>query len=242
MGKKEKKMRSFAGRLTWRIVLMMLIIMGLVAWLIYGATSEFVLGADGMRQEVFRDGYVSEMRRYISDIYTSTYNHVPEIEENLANPDRLPALVERVVRLNPQVRSCGISFIADYYPQKGHWYCPYAVRTDSSHVETKIIGGPSHDYLSAGWFKEGIEAAKTLWSKPFFDGTDSVAPLVSCLFPIHDRTGRTVAVLGSDMSLEWLAKKMRWTDWETFSQEWVSPSREVVGSIRTMTLTSMARN
>ena len=228
MGKKEKKMRSFAGRLTWRIVLMMLIIMGLVAWLIYGATSEFVLGADGMRQEVFRDGYVSEMRRNISDIYTSTYNHVPEIEENLANPDRLPALVERVVRLNPQVRSCGISFIADYYPQKGHWYCPYAVRTDSSHVETKIIGGPSHDYLSAGWFKEGMEAAKTFWSKPFFDGTDSVAPLVSCLFPIHDRTGRTVAVLGSDMSLEWLAKKMRWTDWETFSQEWVSPSREVV--------------
>ncbi len=228
MGKKEKKMRSFAGRLTWRIVLMMLIIMGLVAWLIYGATSEFVLGADGMRQEVFRDGYVSEMRRNISDIYTSTYNHVPEIEENLANPDRLPALVERVVRLNPQVHSCGISFIADYYPQKGHWYCPYAVRTDSSHVETKIIGGPSHDYLSAGWFKEGMEAAKTLWSKPFFDGTDSVAPLVSCLFPIHDRTGRTVAVLGSDMSLEWLAKKMRWTDWETFSQEWVSPSREVV--------------
>ena len=228
MGKKEKEMRLFASRLTWRIVLMMLIIMGLVAWLIYGATSEFVLGADGMRQEVFRDGYVSEMRRNISDIYTSTYNHVPEIEENLANPDRLSALVERVVRLNPQVRSCGISFIADYYPKKGHWYCPYAVRTDSSHVETKIIGGPSHDYLSAGWFKEGMEAAKTLWSKPFFDGTDSVAPLVSCLFPIHDRTGRTVAVLGSDMSLEWLAKKMRWTDWETFSQEWVSPSREVV--------------
>ena len=231
MGKKEKKMRSFAGRLTRRIVLLMLIIMGLVAWLLYDAITQFAIGSEGMRQEVFLDASVNEVRRVTSNVFTGASNHVPEIEECLAQPDRLPLLMERVVKLNAHIRSCGLFFREAYYPQKGRWYCPYAVRTDSIHVETKDLGGPSHDYLSAEWFDKAMKATESHWSRPFFEDNDSV-PLVACLFPIHDPSGQTVAVLSADLSLEWLRKRMQQLDWDIFTQEWVSPSQETVEKFR----------
>ena len=231
MGKKEKKMRSFAGRLTRRIVLLMLIIMGLVAWLLYDAITQFAIGSEGMRQEVFLDASVNEVRRVTSNVFTGASNHVPEIEECLAQPDRLPLLMERVVRLNAHIRSCGLFFREAYYPQKGRWYCPYAVRTDSIHVETKDLGGPSHDYLSAEWFDKAMKATESHWSRPFFEDNDSV-PLVACLFPIHDPSGQTVAVLSADLSLEWLHKRMQQLDWDIFTQEWMSPSQETVEKFR----------
>ena len=231
MGKKEKKMRSFAGRLTRRIVLLMLIIMGLVAWQLYDAITQFAIGSEGMRQEVFLDASVNEVRRVTSNVFTGASNHVPEIEECLAQPDRLPLLMERVVRLNAHIRSCGLFFREAYYPQKGRWYCPYAERTDSIHVETKDLGGPSHDYLSAEWFDKAMKATESHWSRPFFEDNDSV-PLVACLFPIHDPSGQTVAVLSADLSLEWLHKRMQQLDWDIFTQEWMSPSQETVEKFR----------
>ncbi len=231
MGKKEKKMRSFAGRLTRRIVLLMLIIMGLVAWQLYDAITQFAIGSEGMRQEVFLDASVNEVRRVTSNVFTGASNHVPEIEECLAQPDRLPLLMERVVKLNAHIRSCGLFFREAYYPQKGRWYCPYAVRTDSIHVETKDLGGPSHDYLSAEWFDKAMKATESHWSRPFFEDNDSV-PLVACLFPIHDPSGQTVAVLSADLSLEWLHKRMQQLDWDIFTQEWMSPSQETVEKFR----------
>ncbi len=225
--KKEEKMRSFAGRLTKRIVLLMLITMGLVAWIIYDAIKAYCVESEGMRQEVFLEASVQEVRRVTSNVFTGASNHIPEIEESLRHPDRLYALMERIVSMNTHIRSCGLSFMADYYPQKGRWFCPYAVRTDSIHIETKTVGGPTNDYLNAEWFTEAMEATEGYWSKPFFEGNDSITPLVACLFPIHDRTGRTVAVLGADLSLEWLRIRMRDHDWDVFSQEWMSPSVEM---------------
>lgn len=224
--KKEKKMRSFAGRLTRRIVLLMLVIMGLVAWIIYDATTEFSVGSEGMRQEVFLDASVNEVHRVTSNVFTGATNHVPEIEESLGQPDKLLRIMERVVRLNSYVRSCGVFFRDGYYPQKGRWYAPYAVRTDSTHIETSVLKAPEHDYLSAEWFGEAMKVTEGLWMSPFFQSADSV-PLVACTIPIHDPSGQTVAVLSADMSLEWLSKRMEELDWGIFSQEWVSPAEDV---------------
>ena len=76
-------------------------------------------------------------------------------------------IMERVVELNPHIRSCGVSFVADYYPQKGHWFCPYAVKGEDGKVERRTIGDAQHDYLHAEWFVEALKADSSYWSKPF---------------------------------------------------------------------------
>ena len=118
---KEPKKRSFAKRLTRWIALTQLIVMGLAGYGIY----VFVKSFSEMEETDLYKSYLStsnaNVSRILSTVYVGTLSHVSEIENNLDRPDKLPAIMKDVVANNPYIRSCGISFIDNYYPQKGHW-------------------------------------------------------------------------------------------------------------------------
>ena len=147
----KKKFRSFAKRLARRIGIAQLIIMALVSWLIYDSAKDIVVMEE---TDVYRS-YLSNANERVSgmlsEVSSGTVNHVYEIEENLAQPDKMTALMNRIVAQNPLIRSCGVSFIDNYYPQKGHWFCPYAYRDEDGQIKEKVVGDASHDYLTAEW-------------------------------------------------------------------------------------------
>ena len=186
-------------------MIVLLVVMGPASFILYEMTSSVVEEEEMDLYESKLNVSVQKVRRVLSDVYVATRNQVPMIEESLDNPDRMYTLVERLIRFNPRIRSCGITFVADYYPQKGRWYCPYAVRRDSNKVEVKNVGSADFDYLTAEWFTEALKAKEGYWSKPYYEGNDTVTPLVSYMAPIRDKQGRTVAVLGADVSLDWFS-------------------------------------
>ena len=205
---KKPKMRSFAKRLTRWIAVMQFIVMGFATYWIYS----FIKGFGEMEETDLYRSYLTNsnanISRILSNVYLGTLNHVKEIEDNLGQPDRMPSIMKDIVSRSPYIRSCGISFIDGYYPQKGRWYCPYAIKNDSTQVvENRFIGDKDHDYLKAEWFTEALELDSIYWSKPFYDSMDSITPLVSCMIPIHDKHGKTVAIVGSDLSLNWFSAK-----------------------------------
>ena len=202
--KKKKKFRPFSRRLTRRLVLTLFVVLSLLCtWIVMIGWAMVVIQTEM--------NYVNQLhlcrekiRQVMSDIHVATVNLVPEIEANLDHPDAMSRITERMVRLNPNIRSCGISFVEGYYPQKGRAYCPYTLRNDSSEVEVRNPVTKNNNYLEAEWFKQAIAADSGYWSKPFADGFDNKTPLVAYMVPIHDRERRTVAILGVDLSLEWL--------------------------------------
>ena len=198
--------RSFAKRLTWRIMLMLLIVMGIISAIIVFIGWSLAVGGIELicnRQIEYK---AKSVEQKLTEVFVATANTVPDIESNLHRPDQMQDIMKRMVELNPHIRSCGISFRENYYPQKGRWFCPYAQRCDSdSIVVMQTIGGTEQDYLREEWFQEGMKAKKGHWSKPFFDGKDKKTPLVAYLTPIRDERDSTVAVLGVDMSLDILA-------------------------------------
>ena len=154
------------------------------------------------------------VRRVISDVYVAVSNNVYYIEQNLDNPDSHKETMARIVKSGTRVRSCGISFIKDYYPQKGSHYCPFAWRNAANPdiVYTQDMGDADLDYLTADWFLEIINIDSAKWSEPFYDGYDEKTTLSAYEVPIHDKSGRVVAVLGADVSLDWLTKKLEEAD------------------------------
>ena len=202
--KKKKKFRPFSRRLTRRLVLTLFVVLSLLCtWIVMIGWAMVVIQTEM--------NYVNQLhlcrekiRQVMSDIHVATVNLVPEIEANLDRPDAISRITERMVRLNPNIRSCGISFVEGYYPQKGRAYCPYTLRNDSSEVEVRNPVTKNNNYLETEWFKQAIAADSGYWSKPFADGFDKKTPLVAYMVPIHDRERRTVAILGVDLSLEWL--------------------------------------
>ena len=190
---KKRKLRPFYRRLTRWIGLSQFIVMALASFLIYRIAEEVIKEEEFDLYEKSLKVTKKDVRRVLSDVYVGTTNHVPEIEENLNHPDKLYDIMQRVVELNPHIRSCGLCFIADYYPQKGHWFCPYAVRGEDGNVVRKSVGGPNNDYLNAEWFTQALNAKEGYWSKPFFEFKDTVKPLVAYLVPIRNKQGKTVA-------------------------------------------------
>lgn len=207
---KKQKIRSFAKRLARWIGIAQFIVMALVSWLIYDTTKDAIVIEE---TDVYRS-YLRQANEQVSgmlsEVSCGAVNHVYEIEDHLDQPDKMTLIMNRIVAQNPLIRSCGVSFIDGYYPKKGQWFCPYAYRDDDGQIKERIVGDASHDYLKAEWFTEALEADSSYWSKPFFEGGDTLRPQVSYMVPIHDKQGRTVAILGADMSLNWFnGKKMQ---------------------------------
>ncbi len=218
--------KSFAKRLTWRIMLRMIIIMIIPVYLLFLLTYGIVrVGAFSICERVLK-GEKEEVRRITSDLYMAATNTAPFIVENLDNADKMYDIINRMLKLNPYMRSCGIYFVEGYYPQKGRLFAPYASRRDSVIMESQDACDQGNDYVKDKWFKDAIASKEGYWAKPFLDNDSAKSPLVSYLLPIHDQQNRTVAVLGVDLLLSWLNEKIQpvrtfqWKDSEKWNPEY----------------------
>lgn len=217
----NQKRQSLAGRLTRRILIWATCIaLGLSLLLLHfeaKATREFYAEIYHHKMLITNE----YTRRVISDVYVAVTNNIYYLEHALDNPDAHKEMMARIVQSGTRVRSCGISFIEDYYyPQKGHRFCPFAWRNIANPdvIYAEDMGDTALDYLNADWFRNIIDSDSAQWSDPFYDGYDQTTTLSAYMVPIHDQTGRTVAVLGADISLDWLTNKLSELD-STISQK-----------------------
>lgn len=217
---KKRKFRSFSRRLTRRLVLTLLIVMGIASLLVFYLGSVVFIDNEQRRHEAMLEAVAENVERVVSDVYVGAQNIVPQMEDNLARPDRMYELLQRMLEQNKRIRSCGISFVENYYPQKGRGFVPYAIRKDSTHIETANQAENNPNYWQEEWFVQGLQAKDGRWSEPFFESNDTTkSALVAYTYPIRNRRGQTVAVLGVDLSLGWLQEEMEKKDLSIFSRE-----------------------
>ena len=218
---KQRKFHHFSRRLTKRLVLTLLIVMGLASFWVFAVGDTVLVDFKQKLNEDMLEISAEQVSRMASDVSAGALNLIPQVEESLDNPARLEMLLERILKQNPGMRSCGISFVENYYPQKGRSYVPYVYRRDSTHIEVVNHAMQKHNYQKDEWFVQGLQAEEGFWSEPFFEANDTTkAPLVAYLHPIRNKQGRAVAVLGADLSIDSLYMKMDAMDEEVFLSGW----------------------
>ena len=218
---KQRKFHHFSRRLTKRLVLTLLIVMGLASFWVFAVGHTLLVDFKQKLNEDMLEISAEQVSRMASDVSAGALNLIPQVEESLDNPARLEMLLERILKQNPGMRSCGISFVENYYPQKGRSYVPYVYRRDSTHIEVINHAMQKHNYQKDEWFVQGLQAEEGFWSEPFFEANDTTkAPLVAYLHPIRNKQGRAVAVLGADLSIDSLYMKMDAMDEEVFLSGW----------------------
>ena len=124
--KDKKYNRSFARKLTRWVMLVLLIMMGTLAYFIYDLTKSIVVEVSGGNFHGSMRSMGQSIGDAMSDVSVAVKNNLFDVERNIKQPAQLQAIMERIVTQNPRVRSCGISFVENYFPQKGRAYCPYA--------------------------------------------------------------------------------------------------------------------
>lgn len=146
-----------------------------------------------------------EIQKVMVAVETAIANTVWAAERVLEQPDSLYPVLHRMVEQNPTIVGAGLMFQPDYYPEKGHWFEPYVAQRADGSIEEAQIGSASHNYLEAEFYRNGINAGKGCWSEPYYD--DAGAKMILCTYtvPVRDGKGSIVALLGADVSLEWLS-------------------------------------
>ena len=187
--------------------------MAVIASVVYFIVGEY------MEEEAMQRFQIVVMRahrviqRRLSDVYVANINSLHEIERDINDPDKLSGHLERIVRLNPGVVSCGLLFVPDYYPEKGRCFVPFATRDTADVVSVMRIDSVYHDYFDDDWFVERMESDSADWVAPYFEDTlltTHISPrlLTTYAVPVHNREGRPVALICTDLSLEDLRNDM----------------------------------
>ena len=147
-----------------------------------------------------------EIENVTTAIEVAVNNMVWAVEAELANPENIPNITRMLLENNEQIVGAGVTFVADYYPKYGHWCELYVARRSNGDIEAEQIGGPDHDYLQSSWFSGAIAANEGYWSDPYYDEKGARMTLCSYFAPVHDQNGQVVALLGADVSLDWLSE------------------------------------
>jgi sigma-B regulation protein RsbU (phosphoserine phosphatase) len=188
-------------------MMVVLAMMSAIAGVVYFAVGEYMDDEAEQRFQIVVTRAYREVQRRLSEVYVANVNNVHEIERDVDDPDKLYDHLARIVRQNPYIVSCGLLFIPDYYPEKGRFFVPFATRDTADVVSVMRIDSVYHDYVEEDWYVERMESDSADWVDPYFENpllTPHIAPrlLVTHAIPVHNREGRPVAVLCSDLSLE----------------------------------------
>ncbi|MBQ2209844.1 MAG: hypothetical protein II404_07770, partial [Prevotella sp.] len=119
-------MKSISKRLTLRIMMVVLTMMAVIAGVVYFTVSEYMDDEAEKRFQIVVTRAYREVQRRLSEVFVANINNVHEIERDIDDPDRLYDHLERIVRQNPYIVSCGLLFVPDYYPEKGRYFVPFA--------------------------------------------------------------------------------------------------------------------
>jgi len=205
----KQKFHSFAGRLTRRVIIVMLVVMTFVSGLIFLFAAGSILS---MMTDHYQDilSLTSERTEgMLRLVEVSSTNNVDEISRHLANPDQVQKSLESELRLNPHIVGCAVAFVQNYYRQKGLWYEPYARWTADGTIEMLQIGGADHDYFMREWYLKGITSEIGYWSEPYYDEAGARTMLCTYVLPVKDKDGEIVGVFGADVSLSWLTEQVK---------------------------------
>ena len=207
----KEKFRSVSNRLTWRIILSMLLTMTIVSGLVFlFAAGTMLVQNSGHFKDVLE--IIDErMAVMLNSVEISAFNNVDEIGQHLSSPEQVCATLQDEMRLNPHVVGSAVGFVPDYFPEKGRWFEPYARRQDGV-ITLSQIGSADHDYFGMEWYRKGLTAEEGVWSDPYIDEVGAQALLSSFLLPLRDRQGSTVGVFVADLSLEWLSDQLEELD------------------------------
>ena len=148
------------------------------------------------------------IRNQLGKVEVTLDNMAWVVKEDLAKSDSMYVITRSMVENNPAILGGTISFIPNYYPERGYWFEPYAVRKSDGTIETIQLGSVDHDYTKSEFFTVPIAKGNGHWSEPYLDADGAKTMVTTYGSPVRDYNGKIVAVVDADISLDWLEQLM----------------------------------
>ena len=206
--------KTLAHRLSYIIMAVLLVMWGTIMTIVFVITRESSAHEVEARYEGIMLHANEKIRGVLSDVYVAAINNISVIENDLNSPDKLQKHLETMVKLNNYMSSCRLLFEPNYFPEQGHYFEIYAWRDSTGTIRSKQMNEKHPDFLTHTWIDTVFENQEGDWTPPYFDRAASQQLTTTYMTHIQDQNGRRVAMLGADVSLEWLRQRHKRIDRE----------------------------
>lgn len=226
-------MKSFSKRLTQRIV----IALSLVLITIIVGTTYMALRFTGPLTKAYFEHLADieneSVEKRLHDVQVAVHNSIDEVVEDMAHPDSVFAALTHKLQLNPQgILGFGVGFVPDYFPEKGHWFEPYAMWLDGR-IFTIQNGSADHDYFTHEWYVEGMKHDEGYWSNGYsFEMGDERVLICTYAKPFYDAKGHMAGVYAGDLSLDMLHDYLLSKDLKANTEGLIKVPRKLEGNPR----------
>lgn len=198
---------SFPTRLGRYIItaasILFLLTMGILAWFAVSAgKKQAVENSDNVLQTA-----ISDINGLLSSVESAAASTVWVIKEHMDDPDYMYTITSNLVKDNEIIIGSAVAFEANYFPEKGEYFAPYSCQAgEDGEIDSFQLGSNENDYFSSDWYILPMLLGQTGWSEPYFDAGGAEQMMTTYSIPVQDETGRTVAILTADVSLEGLTQ------------------------------------
>ena len=177
----------------------------------------FVESRKAVRQEAMDhatavlDNTVLRVNRLLDRVIIATDNFEWLPVRHLETPDSILTYTERIIKCNPDLNGCSISFEPNFFKDKGRYFSAYSYNNlEKGIIETQQEGNDQYEYFYMDWYQLAKLLDYPVWTEPFSDYNPEAVYtqeiIASYCKPLKDRNGQYMGTISSDVSLEWLSK------------------------------------
>ena len=175
----------------------------------------FVESRKAVRQEAISsatetlDNTVLRVNSLLDRVVIATDNFEWLPARHLNTPDSMFAYSEKILKCNPDLNGCSISFEPDLFKEKGRYFSAYSYNNHGN-IETEQEGNEQYEYFYFDWYQLAKLLDYPVWTEPFVDYNPEAVytqeVIASYCKPLKDKDGKYIGTISTDISLEWLSK------------------------------------
>ena len=175
----------------------------------------FVESRKAVRQEAINsatetlDNTVLRVNSLLDRVVIATDNFEWLPARHLNTPDSMFVYSERILKCNPDLNGCSISFEPDLFKEKGRYFSAYSYNNHGN-IETEQEGNEQYEYFYFDWYQLAKLLDYPVWTEPFVDYNPEAVytqeVIASYCKPLKDKDGKYIGTISTDISLEWLSK------------------------------------
>ena len=146
----SKRMKSFSGRLTRTIVIIVLVTMAVISMVVFIVTASGLYSAFKDRFADAIENISRSIRANLEKVEISAANIADEVTWHISSPELIVSTLEYEISVNRNLSGCGMAFVPDYFEEKGRWFEPYASYGDDG-ATVRNIGSARAGQADTDW-------------------------------------------------------------------------------------------
>lgn len=201
--------RKLSLKLSLGILLFLLVVFTLSLGSLFMYSRQIVRQQALERANMELENCTQRVNELMNEVEVATRTAVWHLGDDI-QPDSLLNYIRLVVKQNPNFDGCSVAMAPNFFPDRGRFFSVYAYNPENADTVVAKIEKP-YDYFDKPWYKTSATLGKPCWVEAYAEDTGGIETtefddmIVSYCMPMFDRKKQLMAVISTDLAIDWLS-------------------------------------